>query len=148
MNRVEKNILHRIYFLSELVDSELLFEPEELYWVGFAKKCDKRTWRGESGNLKRLSSNKGDWLQSKADTENSVNKALSYLRSIDCLTYTKTDTLYRVKITGKGAGIARKLDSYLGRLDLVYRDNKDGVIWFLATVVVSAVTSFLIRLFE
>lgn len=148
MTSNEKRLLHRIYYLTEMVDSELLFKASELYWVLHASKSDSRSWRGVDGRLKKLEEGSSDWLASMVNTSHSVDKALSYLQSKGFISSKKENDMYRITVTGEGAEIARKLNSFWGEVDVLYKDHKDGALWFLATIAVAMITALITNLME
>ena len=148
MNSNEKRLLHRIYFLTEMVDSELLFKASELYWVLHASKSDSRSWRGADGRLKKREEGSSDWLASMVNTSRSVDRALSYLQSKGYISNKKENDMYRITVTGDGAEIARKLNSFWGKVDVLYKDYKDGVLWFLATIAVAMITTLVTNLMK
>jgi len=101
MNISEKRLLHRIYFLTEMVEEDLLFEAPELYWILLANKSDAREWRATDGRLKRLEEGSSDWLTSMVNTARTVDRSLSYLQSKKFISLVKEDKRYRISVTGK-----------------------------------------------
>ena len=102
-------------------------------------------WRGRDGKLKACSEPGDDWLESLAATRAAASRPLLYLSATGYITLEQGAGAgaFRISVTARGADLARKLDSRLGRADLRYRDNKDGLIWVLVTVMVSFITTVL-----
>lgn len=74
--------------------------------------------------------------------------ALEYLAAADFIdideyTHRSTWDEYATQVTYKGAEIARKLQTRMGRFNLWYRENKDGAFSIIITVAVAAITALI-----
>ena len=67
-----------------------------------------------------------------------------YLEAAGYINWPDKDIL-RVSVTAMGADTARELDTWHGRANIFYRKQKEGVLWFVATVLVSLLTTLISR---
>lgn len=141
MNKQEAKILHGIYYHRELVGEETLYSAAELNWLIKSSYAEGKNWVGEDGRLKALELPVDDWLSRHGMTSAAAERPLAYLREHGYLDYQNGNGLFRVKITGRGADAARELATKYGRLNLIYKKHKDGLLWLVATVLVSAITT-------
>jgi hypothetical protein len=141
MNRLEERILHGLYYNRETVDEEVPYAPAELNWLANTRIPGGRHWQGKDGKLKSLAAHDEDWLVSVSNTSAAVARPLAYLRAAGHIAYSKDEQWFRIAVTHEGADLARALDTFWGRRNVSYKRHKDGVLWFLATVSVSALTT-------
>lgn len=140
MNTIEAKILHGLYYHREMVDEPMPYTAAELNWLAHASWKDGRNWQGPDGKLKASESEGDDYLAQIRATSATAQRPLRYLEASGYVNWNGTGGL-RIAVTAKGADVARELDSALGRMDLFYKEHKDGLIWFLATVLVSLITA-------
>lgn len=141
MNSEEARVLHGLYFHREMIGEAMFYSAGEINWLAKTPLPHGRTWEGRDGKLQALESKADDYLASIGATSAASEKPLAYLQAVGYITYTKDSGGFRIKVTGRGADLARELDTTLGRINLLYKKHKDGVIWFLATVLVSLITT-------
>jgi hypothetical protein len=145
MNREEKRILHGLYFYREMIGEEIPARGVELAWLATHSMSAGRNWRdpANNNNLHATDPNGGDYLAHRAAATAAGERALGYLEGGGYVTYTRQGEMFRVAVTAAGADRARKLDRVPGQLDVLYRDNKDGILSLLVVIVLSVITSLI-----
>lgn len=143
MNRQEKRILHGLYFDREIVGERTHVTSGEILWLAEHSLAAGRNWRGADGRFKTANAVHDNYLARMAMTTAQAERPLTHLRSTGYVDYNKGAHFFNIEVTGAGANRARKLHTMFGRLDLSYRDNKDGILWFFVVVVLSIVTSWI-----
>jgi hypothetical protein len=145
MNKEEEKILHGLYFNREIVGEDVPYSPSEINWLIKSSIENGKKWRGKDGNLQSIYNESDDYLGSIGATSAAAQRPLSYLQDAGYIIYKKDSNYFRIAVTGKGADIARELDTRMGRFNLIYKKNKDGILWFIATVLVSLITTLLTK---
>jgi hypothetical protein len=143
-------ILLGLYRLRPVLNDDLALETGHLAWL-INKGADG--WIGESGPLKlEYPANKGSdisYLERPLKDKSRVSRELSFLTAKNCVSFTAPkgfDHTFRIALLPEGFLRGEKLNSCLGRADLLYSDHKDGIIGVLLTIVVSALTSVITTL--
>jgi hypothetical protein len=146
MNIEEKKILYGLYYNREIVGEEVPYSPSEINWlIKFPLKKGKE-WRGNDGKLQSIYNKNDNYLESISSTSAASERPLAYLQEAGYIRYKKDSNLFRIAVTGKGADIARDLDTKVGRLNLWYKNNKEGVLWFITTALISMITAVLVSI--
>jgi hypothetical protein len=145
MNKEEAQILHGLYYHREIVGEELPYSAAELNWLVITPIPKGRSWAGEDGKLKSIETETDDYLSSIGATSAAAARPLAYLQASGYITYRKDSGFFRVAVTGSGADLARELDTFWGRANILYKKHKDGVLWLLATVLVSLITTLITK---
>ena len=145
MNKAEAKILHGLYWHREMVGEEVPYSAGELNWLVNSSFRQGKRWLGPDNRLHSFESPADSALASMGLTTAAAERPLTYLKSKGFISYTKSNGNFRVAITGAGADTARELDTIVGRANLLYRKHKDGIIWFLATILVSAITAWITK---
>lgn len=140
MNLAEAKILHGLYLHRKMVGEEVMYSVAELKWLTQASFSVGRNWQGADGKPQSLESNGEDVFARQAATSADALRSISYLEASGYITYSSVHGV-RIAITAKGADFARELDSWYGRLNILYKENKDGLFWLIATVLVSVITT-------
>ncbi len=117
------------------------FSAAELNWPAHQSFSQGMNWLDKNGKLKSLATESDDYLVSISATSAAASRPLAYLAAKGYITYEKEGSLFRIAITGEGADLARELNTFWGRADILYNRHKDGVLWFIATVLVSLITT-------
>jgi len=144
LNKKEKLLLHGLYNNRQIVNDDLIYSSNELYWLLNKSFKETRKWRGEDGRLKTdeiIADN--DYLVGIGSTKYAVEKPLSYLEAAGFISYQKSDITYRISITGIGVDMARDLSTLWGRTNIYYKKYKDGILGLIITILVSLVTALL-----
>lgn len=143
MNQEEERVLHGLYYHREIIGEELPFTSGEINWLVNTPIPKEREWLGPGGRLKSMESKTDDYIATIAATSAAVERSLTYLQASGCITFRKDGDVFRIAVTGSGADLARELNTWWGRLNIRYKKYKNGVLWFLATVLVSLVTALI-----
>lgn len=143
MNTAEARLLHGLYYHREIVGEELPYTAAELNWLINIPIPKGKSWLGDDGKLKCLETEADNYLATVGATSSAAARPLAYLQESGYLSYKKDSSYFRIAVTGRGADVARELDTLLGRANLLYKKHKDGVLWLIATVLVSLITALL-----
>lgn len=143
-------ILLGLYRLRPVLNDDLALETGHFAWL-IEHGADG--WIGENGPKKlEYSAEKGthtSYLERPLKDKSRVSRELSLLSARRCVSFTAPkgfDHTFRIELLPEGLLRGEKLDSCLGKADLLYSDHKDGIIGVLLTIVVSAFTSVLTTL--
>lgn len=145
MNMEEARLLHGLYYHREIVGEELPYSAAELNWLVQTPIPNGKQWLGEDGKLKSIETMADDYLASIGATSAAAGRPLAYLEASGYIKYRKDANFFRIAVTAIGADLARELDTRLGRINILYKKHKDGVLWFLATVLISLITALLTK---
>lgn len=145
MNKEEARILHGLYHHREIVGEELPYSAGETNWLANTPIPEGKLWLGDDGKLKSLETKSENYLASIGATSAAAGRPLAYLQAAGYITYKKDSNCFRIAVSGSGADLARELDSFWGRINVLYKNNKDGVLWFIATVLVSLITTLIAK---
>ena len=144
MNKQEARILEGIYRHNPTIGGSRTYPAVALLWLAEHSYRKGQSWRREDGTFQTLSADQGDWLSSHQATVKVVEQYLSYLHAMGFIqlgTPAGSSGEYSIAVTGQGAVRAREAATPLGRLNLLYKERKDGVIWLLATIAISMITT-------
>jgi len=139
----EDRILHGLYFYRESIDEEFPVSGEQLLWLAMHPFREAEAWE-RNGALQHV-----DIEEFPADIRVKLIAAklelpLRYLQYRRLIKYVKNrDETFTASVTFAGADRAIRLHSARGRLDLWYREHKDGVLGLGLTVLISFVTALL-----
>jgi len=145
MNKDEEKILHGIYYHREIVGEEVVYKASEINWLIRNELNNGKNWMGKDGKLQSVDNEHDDYLATIGATSAAAERPLAYLHEAGYIKYTRNSGYFRIAVTSKGADVARELDTFIGRANLLYKNNKDGLLWFLATVLVSLITALLAK---
>jgi hypothetical protein len=144
MNRADEDrILHGLYYHREAIDEDLQVTGEQILWLAMHPLQEGGAWE-EGGQLQSL-----DLGQFPAEILPKLIAAklelpLRYLQYRRLIKYVKQrDATIVVAVSFAGADRAIRLHSRRGRVDLWYKENKDGILGLLITALISSVTAML-----
>ncbi|MCL5884074.1 MAG: hypothetical protein M1377_01775 [Deltaproteobacteria bacterium] len=146
MNKEEEKILHGLYYNREIVGEEVPYSPSEINWLIKSSLKKGREWRGNDGKLQSIYNENDNYLESIGATSAAAERPLTYLQEAGYIRYKKDSNYFRVAVTGKGADYARDLDTLTGRINIWYKNKKDGILWFIISVLVTIITAILVSL--
>jgi hypothetical protein len=139
----EDRILHGLYFYRESIEEEFPVSGEQLLWLAMHPLREAEAWE-RNGELQHVDTKtfppeiRVKLLAAKLDLP------LRYLQYRRLIKYLRNrDATFTVSVTFAGADRAIRLHSARGRLDLWYREHKDGVIGLGLTVLISFITALL-----
>jgi hypothetical protein len=139
----EDRILHGLYYYREEIDEEVSVSGEQVLWLATHPLRDGEAW-SQDGQPQRL-----DTADFPAEIESKLITAklelpLRYLEYRRLIKYAKrSDGTLRIAVTFAGADRAIRLHTRRGRMDLWYREHKDGILGMATTIVVSLVTALI-----
>lgn len=143
MKKEEAKILHGLYYARQVVGEEMIYISSEINWLAKTSISKGREWRNADRKLKSIEEKCEDWFKNICATDAAVLRPLSYLQASGYITFKEERNGFRITVTGTGADLARELDTFWGRANILYKNHKDGVIWFLAIVLVSLITTLI-----
>lgn len=146
MNKAEKQIIHGLYYgaTKDLTESHR-YRDHEILWLVNTKIPETAKWRMENGGLQWFESPKNkDYLDDIVKPHYEALIHLAYLKSTEHITLEENQGMFQIRLTGKGAQLARDLDTCYGRFNIWYKEHKDGVFGILITICVSALTAFVV----
>jgi hypothetical protein len=143
MNTEEKRVMHGLYYgCGKNLNDSIKYRSEEIIWLINTKIPKTAEWRQSNGGFKMMESDStGNFLTDISKGKRRAAVPLSYLKEAGFITCENSDGLFHISVTAKGAEIARELDTRLGRINLLYRKHKDGILGILLTILVSIVTT-------
>jgi hypothetical protein len=139
----EDRILHGLYYFRESIDEDIQVTSEQLLWLAMHPLAESEAWH-KDGKLQSLDSS-----EFPADVRAKLLTAklelpLRYLQYRRLITYARrSDGMLYAAVTFAGADRAIRLHTRRGRMDLWYREHRDGVIGVSITVLISFVTALI-----
>jgi hypothetical protein len=144
MNRDDEDrILHGLYYYRENIDEDVQVSREQLLWLAMHPLREADEWHRD-GKLQGLDAAEfPEEIRSKLITAK-LELPIRYLQYRRLITYTKrSDGMLYATVTFAGADRAIRLHTRRGRMDLWYREHRDGIVGVLITIVVSIVTTLM-----
>jgi hypothetical protein len=144
MNRADEDrILHGLYFYRENIDEDVQVSSEQLLWLAMHPLREGGAWHSD-GKLQSLDTTAFPQVIRAKLLTAKLDLPLRYLQYRRLIKYARrSDGMLYVGVTFAGADRAIRLHSLRGRMDLWYREHKDGVVGILMTVLISAVTALI-----
>ncbi|HME39911.1 MAG TPA: hypothetical protein VKG63_13235 [Steroidobacteraceae bacterium] len=142
----EDRILHGLYYYRESIDEDLPVTGEQILWLAMHPMREGDGWNAE-GRLQGI-----DTTVFPAEIRTKLVTAklelpLRYLEYRRLIKYTKRkDGAFLVAVTFAGADRAIRLHTRRGRLDLWYREHKDGILGIAVTMTVAFLTALITAL--
>ena len=139
----EDRILHGLYYFRESIDEDIQVTSEQLLWLAMHPLAESEAWH-KDGKLQSLDSS-----EFPADVRAKLLTAklelpLRYLQYRRLITYARrSDGMLYAAVTFAGADRAIRLHTRRGRMDVWYREHRDGVIGVSITVLISFVTALI-----
>jgi hypothetical protein len=142
----EDRILHGLYYHRENIDEEVPVTGEQVLWLAMHPLREGGSWHNE-GELQNVDTSAfPDEIRSKLATAK-LELPLRYLQYRRLIKYTRrNDSMLSIAVTFAGADRAIRLHTRRGRMDLWYREHKDGIFGVVTTVFVSLVTALIVVL--
>jgi hypothetical protein len=137
----EDRILHGLYYYRENIDEDVQVSSEQLLWLAMNPLRDGEAWY-KNGKLQRLDASEfPEEIRAKLITAK-LELPLRYLQYRRLIKYARrSDGMLYAAVTFAGADRAIRLHTRRGRLDLWYRENKDGIVGVTTTVFIAFVTA-------
>lgn len=139
----EDRILHGLYYYRENIDEDIQVTSEQLLWLAMHPLSEGEAWH-KDGKLQILDASefpediRGKLLTAKLELP------LRYLQYRRLITYARrSDGMLYAAVTFAGADRAIRLHTRRGRMDLWYREHRDGVIGVSITILISLITALI-----
>jgi hypothetical protein len=137
----EDRILHGLYYHREDIDQEFRVSRAQLLWLAMHPLQEGDAW---NSNGKPQSVDASEFpadIRSKLVTAK-LELPLRYLQYRRLIRYTRLDEEdMSVAVTFAGADRAIRLHTRRGRMDLWYREHKDGFLGIAVTAIVAFLTA-------
>jgi hypothetical protein len=139
----EDRILHGLYYYRENIDEDVQVSGEQLLWLAMHPLREGEAWH-KDGKLQSLDASAfPEDIRAKLITAK-LELPLRYLQYRRLITYARrSDGMFYAAVTFAGADRAIRLHTRRGRMDLWYREHRDGVIGMSITVLISLVTALI-----
>ncbi|MGO9947609.1 MAG: hypothetical protein ACLPWG_12225 [Steroidobacteraceae bacterium] len=139
----EDRILHGLYYYRENIDEDVQVSSDELLWLAMHPLRDGEAWH-KDGRLQSLNAAAfPEDIRAKLLTAK-LELPLRYLQYRRLIKYARrSDGMLFAAVTFAGADRAIRLHTRRGRMDLWYRENKDGIAGVTITVLISLVTALI-----
>ncbi len=139
----EDRILHGLYYYRENIDEDVAVTGEQVLWLAMHPLREAEAWFKDGEPQSVDTSAFPDDIQSKLSTAK-LELPLRYLQYRRLIRYTRrSDATISVAVTFAGADRAIRLHTRRGRLDLWYREHREGIFGIAITVFVSFLTAVL-----
>src|SRR5450631_1285359 len=139
----EDRILHGLYYYRENIDEDVQVSSEQLLWLAMHPLREADAWHKE-GKLQNLDASEfPEDIRAKLITAK-LELPLRYLQYRRLITYARrSDGMFYAAVTFAGADRAIRLHTRRGRMDLWYREHRDGIVGITITVLISLITALL-----
>jgi hypothetical protein len=139
----EDRILHGLYYYRENIDEDFTVSLEQVLWLAMHPLREGESWQRD-GHPQSVDAQEFPPELRKKLLAAKLELPLRYLQYRRLIKYVKNrDHMLTVSVTFAGADRAIRLHSARGRLDLWYREHKDGVLGLSLTVLIAFVTALL-----
>ena len=137
----EDRILHGLYYYRENIEEDVQVTSEQLLWLAMHPLREGDAWRRD-GKLQSLDASAfPDDVRAKLLTVK-IELPLRYLQYRRLITFARrSDGTIYAAVTFAGADRAIRLHTRRGRLDLWYREHRDGILGVTITVLISLITA-------
>jgi hypothetical protein len=139
----EDRILHGLYYYRESIDEDVQVSSEQLLWLAMHPLREGDAWN-QNGTLQCLDPSEfPEEIRAKLITAK-LELPLRYLQYRRLITYARrSDGMLYAAVTFAGADRAIRLHTRRGRMDLWYREHRDGVAGIGITVLISFITALI-----
>jgi hypothetical protein len=137
--RDEDRVLHGLYYWRRMINEDVLIKGDEVLWLAATDPSDHK--HGEFGSLDLTK--RPNHFRFRALTAEQ-QRPLDHLEAAGFIKLErKNSSMFIVKVTGQGAERARRYHTWLGRIDLWFRDNRDGPMGLVLPAVIALIVSLL-----
>jgi hypothetical protein len=137
----EDRVLHGLYYYRESIDEDVQLSGDEILWLAMHPFREGDAWHNK-GELQAVDATEfPEEIRAKLLTAK-LELPLRYLQYRRLIKFSqRSDGLYVVSVTFAGADRAIKLHTRRGRVDLWYREHKEGALGIAITALVSLLTA-------
>ena len=144
MNRAEERILHGLWLNRERFSDYIANTHAEVEWLATLTLREGRSW-WNGAKCESVDPTAAQRTTTFRDPTREQLTPLRYLLGNDYIRCRSDSSIDSPRlflgVTTKGVDYARKLDTWSGRLDLRYREHKDGVVGIMVIIAVSVATA-------
>jgi hypothetical protein len=139
----EDRILHGLYYYRENIDEDVQVSSEQLLWLAMHPLRDADVWH-KDGKLQSLDASEFPAeIRAKLITAK-LELPLRYLQYRRLITYARrSDGMLYAAVTFAGADRAIRLHTGRGRMDLWYREHRDGIVGVTITILIAFITALI-----
>jgi hypothetical protein len=139
----EDRILHGLYYYRESIDEDVQVSSEQLLWLAMHPLGESDAWH-KDGKLQSLhAADFPEEIRAKLITAK-LELPLRYLQYRRLITYAKrSDGMLYAAVTFAGADRAIRLHTRRGRMDLWYREHRDGIVGVTITILIAFITALI-----
>ena len=139
----EDRILHGLYFHRESIDEEWPVTSAQLLWLAMHPLREGDAWDKDGKPQSVDASQFPAEIRAKLLTAK-LELPLRYLQYRRLIKYSRReDGMHTMAVTFAGADRAIRLHTRRGRMDLWYREHKDGILGIGVTILVAFVTALI-----
>ncbi len=137
----EDRILHGLYYYRESIDEEIPVTREQILWLSMHPLREGEAW-SKDGQLQSLDASAfSPEIRIKLLTAK-LELPLRYLQYRRLISSTRRgDGMLSLAVTFAGADRAIRLHTWRGRMDLWYREHRDGFLGVAITILTSMATA-------
>jgi hypothetical protein len=137
----EDRILHGLYYYRENIDEEIAVTGDQILWLAARSCADGSGWFAD-GQLQSFDTSAVPIEVRDKLLASKLELPLRYLEYRRLIKYTRIDEEFmQIAVTFAGADRAMRLHTRLGRIDVWYREHKDGFFGIVITIAVSLATA-------
>jgi len=139
----EDRILHGLYYYRENIDEDVQVSSEQLLWLAMHPLREGDGWH-KDGKLESLDASAFPAeIRAKLITAK-LELPLRYLQYRRLITYARrSDGMFYAAVTFAGADRAIRLHTRRGRMDLWYREHRDGIVGVTITILIAFITALI-----
>ena len=139
----EDRILHGLYYYRENIEEDVQTTSEQLLWLAMHPLRDGDAWLLD-GELQSLDASAFPQDIRAKLLAVKIQLPLRYLQYRRLITFARrSDGTIYAAVTFAGADRAIRLHTRRGRMDLWYREHRDGILGVTITVLISLVTALI-----
>src|SRR3984957_17965326 len=139
----EDRILHGLYYHRESIEEEVPVTGEQVLWLAMHPLREGEVWH-KDGKLQSLDASEfPEDVRAKLITAK-LELPLRYLQYRRLITYARrSDGMFYAAVTFAGADRAIRLHTRRGRMDLWYREHRDGIVGVTITILIAFITALI-----
>ena len=139
----EDRILHGLYYHRQSIDEDVPVTGAQLLWLAMHPLTEGEAWRSD-GKLQSVDASDFPSEVQLTLLTAKLELPLRYLQYRRLIRFTHHgDDEFSVAVTFAGADRAIRLHTRRGRLDLWYREHKDGIFGLAITALVALLTALI-----
>jgi hypothetical protein len=139
----EDRILHGLYYHRQSIDDEVKVTGAQLLWLTMHPLPEGEAWAAD-GKLQSVDASEFPSEIQLTLLTAKLELPLRYLQYRRLIRFTdRGDDEFSVAVTFAGADRAIRLHTWRGRMDIWYREHRDGVLGLAVTALVAMLTALI-----